>query len=158
MAILKVVPPSGKYKDMNTYEDVITYVLNPKKTPHNLYIARGVRFPKSAAMEMRTVSNAFRKTAGTKIRHSILSFSSKDKIEKQEAYEIACKITDYYADEYQIIAAVHEDKPNLHIHTIMNTTNFVDGKKYTGQKNDYYSFLEYIRELLYEKNISFKVK
>ena len=54
-----------------------------------------------------------------------------------------------YADSYQIIAAVHEDKPHPHIHFGMNTTSYVDGSKYKGDKKDLYDFEDHIDRVLH---------
>lgn len=156
MAVLKVIPPSGKYKDTETYVDTISYITAPEKTPSHLCVARGVRSPETAAMEMEAVTSAYGKGSGTKVRHSILSFAPSERVSKREVYEVARKMTDFYAGQYQIVATVHEDKRHVHVHTIMNTTSFVDGKKYAGRKEDYYGFMEYMGELLREKKISLR--
>ena len=64
------------------------------------------------------------------------------------AKQIARQACGYYADSYQIVAAIHEDKEHLHIHFVMNATNYNDGTKYRGDKKDYYGFLKHLNQIV----------
>ena len=55
----------------------------------------------------------------------------------------------YYGGEYQIVYAVHEDSRHLHVHFVLNTLNYRTGKKYPGDKEDYYNFQRYLKDHLY---------
>lgn len=153
MAIFKVVSPKGHYKDVETYLELLKYLYNPQKTPNRLYVERGISSRESAALEMAAVTSAFGKNDGTKVRHSILSFAPEEQLSRRDAYEIAYRMTDYYADKYQIVAVVHENKSYLHIHLVMNTVSFVDGRKYAGKKDDYRRFLAHTSNVLKEKRL-----
>ena len=68
----------------------------------------------------------------------------------------ADRIAGYYGDRYQIIYGVHRSHRNnrhgliasyLHIHMIMNSVSFVDGKMYADNKGDTQRFLEHIKKV-----------
>ncbi len=144
-----------KYFDENAVKDVISYVLRPEKTPHHLIGGYGV-CPTQAAYEMNQIAYIYGKQSGLHLRHFIVSFSENEtKIFRKHAYEMLYHIAQYaaayYGHEYQIIFAVHEDAKHPHIHFVMNTINFNTGKKYRGDKKDYYNFLAYLGSFLQEQ-------
>lgn len=148
MAIFKVIAPSGKYKDFSCYIDLVNYITQPIKTPNQLYVARGVSSIYNAPDEMRQVAKLYGECDGTKLRHMILSFDPKENIDTHSAHQIAWLMTDFYADEYQIVAAVHEEHHNVHIHVLMNTINYRTWHKYQGERDDYHRFKNYLKEKL----------
>lgn len=147
--LLKIVSPTGKYKDASTYDDVLGYVLNPNKvkTGHQLHFNVSIHHP---AEDMRCLAEKFKKTKGTKVRHMVLSFHPKKEvyITHQKALDIAGSVCDYYADEYQLVAAVHRDGGCVHVHIIMNTVNMETGRKYAGKKKEWHEFLRHIKEVI----------
>ncbi len=160
MATLRVICSNAahfeekKYSDENAVDDVISYVLRPDKTPHHWMNGYGVYLPQ-AAHEMNEIARIFGKQSGVHLRHFILSFSkSETKIFRKHTYEMLYHIAQYtaayYGHEYQIIFAVHEDTEHPHIHFVMNTVNYNTGKKYRGDKEDYYNFLAYLGNFLQE--------
>lgn len=156
MAIYKVVSPKGKYKDKNVYEDAIAYVVNPHKAKSKQICLQGLSSVELAASEMSELARHFGKERGTRIRHSVLSFEKGEDLSPYEAGKIAVKLAEYYAQQgYQVLTAVHEDKPTVHIHMLMNTVNLWDGHKYEGKKKDYYKFQNYMKTVL--KRIGIKL-
>ena len=162
MALLKVIhtqstsAPSGqrKYHDDHAFHDVVSYVLNPAKTPQGFIGGYGVNVA-HAAFEMELLSQSFGKDKGLRLRHMELSFSpSEAKCFHTRVYhalyKIASYVCQYYADEYQIVFAVHEDTDHPHIHFVMNCVNYRTGLKYRGDKADYYRFQSYVRGFLQE--------
>ena len=141
-----------KYHDDDALDAVISYCIQDYKTPSMLIGGYGVNLSQ-AAFEMHRLSSAYGKDNGLRLRHMILSFSDQElKRMGTRALEIVFRITDYaaryYGYEYQIIYAVHEDTDHLHSHLVMNTVNYQTGKKYRGDKKDYYSFLGYLGRFL----------
>lgn len=57
---------------------------------------------------------------------------------------MACR---FYADTYQIVYSVHEDAKHLHVHFVMNMISYQNGKRYSGQKKDFYDYLKYLQEI-----------
>lgn len=147
-----------KYHDDRALRAVIQYCLNPEKTPHKYIGAYGVNI-NQAALEMKLLADAYCKDRGLRLRHFILTLSP-DEVKKlheqgknaeKELFTLADYIARYYGNEYQIIFAVHESEWHPHIHFVMNTVNFKTGKKYGGQKKDYYDFQSYIGSYLFAR-------
>lgn len=79
----------------------------------------------------------------------ILSFDTQETISAYDANQIAYRLALWYSNKYQILWAVHEDTDNIHIHFVMNTTSYLDGRKYRGEKYDYYEFRAYVAKILF---------
>ena len=43
--------------------------------------------------------------------------------------------------------SVHEDAEHLHVHFVMNMISYQNGKRYSGQKKDFYDYLKYLQEI-----------
>ena len=145
--LFKVKSPTDKYKDNEIYSDIANYCLDPQKARHNLVVGYNLDVNEIAS-NMYELADRFNKLKGTRIRHMVLSFDPQK--EKDISYEtalyIAIKSCKYYASDYQIFAAVHEDKEHLHIHIVMNTVRIHDGEKYKGRKKDFYAFQEHLKK------------
>lgn len=136
-----------KYHDTDAIQDVIAYVLNPAKT-HPSYIGGFSVNPQMAAAQFEIVARVNGKAFGIRLRHMVLSFEPGEPVSKDLAKQIAYQVAAYYGDEYQIIYAVHLDKPHLHIHFVMNTVSYRTGTKYDGSKRDYYRFIDHMKNVL----------
>ena len=147
MAIYRVINSAGKYHDSHSYWDVIRYAASPEKTkPDGIF--GGAVLPEIAADAMEGVARAYHKSSGIHLRHSVLSFSPTEKVSIADAKAIAREAIKYYEDDYQIIAAVHEDTDRPHVHFVMSTVSYRDGSKYRGEKNDYHAFHRYLNDLV----------
>lgn len=146
MVPYKVKCGAGNYQTDPEIKQVLDYATNPKKTNSEI-ICGGALVPELATLSMECVTDAYHNEIGTHLRHSILSFS-KDSITKEDAINIGRKAIQYYEDEYQILAAVHTDEPHPHLHFVMNTTNYNDGSKYKGRKQDLYAFQKHLKAIL----------
>lgn len=138
----------AKYHDGKAYESVISYCMNPEKA--SFVGGFGVNLTQ-AAYEMERVAQAFGNENGLHLRHWILSFEQKEFGSRKKIdvlKQIAWRAAGYYASQYQIIYAIHQDNNNPHIHFVMSTTNFVTGGKYPGTKEDYYNYQRYLKDVL----------
>lgn len=145
---------SRKYQDDLALDDVVSYCMDSRKTGHQLIGGFGVNLTQPA-YEMRRLSEAYGKFKGLRLRHMVLSFSAQEiKRFRSHVYDSLNKIADYaaryYGGQYQILYSIHEDSNFLHIHFVMNSVNYLTGKKYPGTKEDYYSFQNYLGTFLYE--------
>lgn len=147
MAIYKVNTEKGGYRTAQDVENVVSYILNPWKVKSGAAVSGAVPLSHTADA-MECVTSAYHNEEGVHIRHTELSFSSDENISVDQAEEIAQECISYYLGSYQIIAAVHEDASHLHIHFGMNTTSYVDGSKYPGDKKDLYDFRQHINRVL----------
>ena len=134
----------------------IYFNMSPLQKRQRTDLSLAALFPNIAAYSMEGLCRAFDKTEGLLLRHSILSFSPEERIDAWDAADIATRAIRYYKQQYQILAAVHEDRPHIHIHFVMNTLNYRTGKKYPGDRADYYGFLAYLGKIL--KPYGLKVK
>lgn len=167
MALMKFItenafnsPYDQKYKDDNAIADVIGYVCNPEKTDG--YIGSWSVDPCYAAYEMELLAKLFHNDHGVRLRHWIITFTA-DELRELE-YRVLCDSMDalyvlgghfsvYYKDRYQILYAVHGgDQP--HLHFVMNTVSYVDGKKFSGSKRDYYQYEKYTKNIAHRAGIT----
>ena len=61
---------------------------------------------------------------------------------------LAFQISAYYSQQYQIIFSVHEDTDHWHIHFVMNTVSFVDGKMFSEGPYELAQFKDYVDALI----------
>lgn len=139
MAVYTVVNKAGQYRDPDAAQDVISYITSESKVSPDGIICGAVSL-EDAAAAMNHVTKIHHKEFGPRLRHSVLSFSHDEPVTPRQVKKIARECVHYYEDDYQIIAAVHEDRDHLHIHFVMNTTSYRTGKKYRGNKTDFYRF------------------
>lgn len=147
MAYIKVVErtQSHKYRDDNTYDDLIHYCSNPAKMAS--YGLINLHSIETAPSEMEMIAQTFKKTFGKRISHTIISFSKQEVSTISLAENIAAVCASYYANRYQVFYCVHME-PNPHIHMIMNRVSFVDGMKYPDKYADRSSFWQHVRYVL----------
>lgn len=99
---------------------------------------------------MRVVKYAYRKTEGRIARHFVVSLGSNSIFLPHEANILARKICEYYCMRFQIVYAVHEDTKNLHIHFVMNTVSYVDGRMFSEDPAELQRFKYYVQQLINE--------
>ncbi len=102
---------------------------------------------------MEAVSEQFGKTQGVQLRHFIISFDPMELSQPEIAYEIAQRVAAWIGHRYQVIYAVHEDKPHLHIHLVQNSVSYVDGQRYYGTKVEFHAFQDELRRILRQYHI-----
>lgn len=146
-----------KYTDDFAINDVVRYIHDCKhggaKTQG--YVGGWAVDPFNAIYEMELVSALYHKRSGVRLRHWTITFQD---YELQQAayrlpnmnqyqilFQLGLEFTVYFADCYQVIFAVHLDKDVGHIHAVMNTVSYVDGKKHSGSKGDYYAYEAYAK-------------
>ena len=103
--------------------------------------------PQYAAEEMQLVSQAYHQDRGVRLRHWIISFEKHELADAWHANQFAQMACRFYADTYQIVYSVHEDAKHLHVHFVMNMISYQNGKRYSGQKKDFYDYLKYLQEI-----------
>lgn len=139
-----------KYHDEAARRNVIDYCLQPDKTTPDLIDGFGLNVHQ-ATFEMNRLAQAYGKNSGLRLRHWILSFSTQEvRRFRKHKYEMLKKFAwyaaEYYGYEYQTVFAVHTDGECPHIHFVMNTVNFITGRKYEGKKDDYFRYQKYLSD------------
>lgn len=132
MAIFKI--STAKASSHSALKAILRYVLNAEKTPSGLFEMTG-HF-ESEEITATSVYDSFlenkqswSKDSGRMYTHAIISFHEDENITPQQVREFA---TDFAKDAYhghQVLIVVHEDKGHLHAHLVVDTVNYMDGKK-----------------------------
>ena len=138
---------SYKYKDLDTFADVISYCCNPQKA-YAIGFAN-VSSIQNAAKEMEVVSVQGRKSSSKKICHIVISFSPQDLrlCSIDTINHIASMCICYFSVRHQVLYAIH-DHPHPHIHLVFNRVSFVDGKRYLDRYEDRERFWVFLHGLL----------
>ena len=149
----------GKYMDPQAKFNVISYILNPMKTPHRLYgffdpaknrihtydLSENVP---SIVQAMDNVSIRYNKADGVQLRHFYFSFAADELWNYKDANDIGYQISLRFAKEFQTVYAVHEDTDHINIHFVLNSVRWKDGSRYYGTKGDHYKIRETIGSVL----------
>ncbi len=145
-----------KRKNTTTHslKSIINYILDDEKTTEDLSFGFGVT-PKAelAFDEMMSVKKAFNKTDGRQYIHFAVSFKEGE-ISPELTKEISMRISQYYAKDYQVLMAVHTDKPHLHCHFAINSVNINTGRKFKQSKGELRQFKEFCNKIFAEYNVS----
>ena len=155
----KKIACKGKYQDDQAIPDLINYIRRKEKTPNGMIFSENVDQDNMAG-SMIKVSEKYRKNSRLRLHHFIISFTPEYKSRTDLVIRIAKKICKYVGGWYQIVAAVHEDTDNPHIHFVFNAVSYIDGRKYRGGKKEYKELAERIRKILSKEGrfILIKVK
>ena len=152
MATLKTANTTGKYHDPNSIPDVIAYIMNPAKAIHQYIGFVGID-PNHIVFAMKNVALTYQKTNGVQLRHFILSFPPAELQNPAVAFQIGAEVADYLGREYQVAYAVHEDKPHIHIHIVINAVSYIDGHRYSGKKKPFYQLMNATSSILQKYGI-----
>lgn len=152
MAYMKVVERgrSYKYKDDDTYEDLIQYCCNPMKMFSFGLV--NLQSLETAPNEMEYTAQKFKKTFGKKISHIIITFSPQEVRSISTVEQIARACAQYYAARYQVFYCVHRTS-TVHIHMIINRVSFIDGRKFPDKYEDRWSFWSHVHRVLNDYGI-----
>ena len=159
MAKLKTGNGSGKYKDPYAKFDVINYILDSEKTPHNYYgyfnTGNGLVMNENLSQHVSEIvqsmdetSIQYNKANGVQLRHFFIGFAPEELRDYRIANEIGAAIGASLAQEYQTVYAVHEDTEHINIHFVMNSVSQVTGKRYGGHKDEFYRMMNMMRFVL----------
>ena len=153
MAIIKTANTTGKYHDLCSYNDIITYITQPNKTIHR-YIGYINIDPYNPSGSMEAIAKKFHKEHGVHVRHFIIAFNPDELTQPEVANEIGAKVISYLGQRFQAVYAVHEDEPQLHIHIVINAVCYLDGSKYRGTHKIFNRFVYAVRRILKEYRIT----
>ncbi len=152
MSTIKTTNQTGKYHDPDALNDIISYILQPDKALHGFVGGFGVD-PQDITTSMLLVADRWGKTTGIQLHHFILSFSPAELSDPTILNEIAKAASIFLAQDYQVVFAVHENKPHLHAHIVINAVSYKTGRKYHGSKAEFYRFVNHINLTLQRYNL-----
>lgn len=106
--------------------------------------------------QMHCVKQYYNKTGGNPLFHFVVVYHPRTVFNVERAKSVTRSIADYFAGSYQIIWCVHEKKMSkqyggvaslYHAHLIINSVSYINGKMYSGDYAEIYSFLDHIKRV-----------
>ena len=126
--------PNYNYSNTDAVEKLTTYIINPQKTDPECtcYYNVSPSNPKTVQDSFTAIQKIYGKEQGRHAEHFVVSFSKEESalLGKTGVINIAAAYCSTFADEYQLISAVHIEKPEqLHFHVEINPVNIRTGKR-----------------------------
>lgn len=116
----------NSYLDLESVQRLLNYVLRT-----SFYGGYAID-PEQAYDQMRLVKEAYHKTEGVQLKHFLLTFSHEEMmhLDFKDLLELGFQVGKVL-ERYQIVYCIHLDSDYIHMHFVMNTVSFEDGKKYS---------------------------
>ena len=116
----------NSYPDLESVQRLLNYVLRT-----SFYGGYAID-PEQAYDQMRLVKEAYHKTEGVQLKHFLLTFSHEEmmRLDFKDLLELGFQVGKVL-ERYQIVYCIHLDSDYIHMHFVMNTVSFEDGKKYS---------------------------
>ncbi len=142
---------SESYSSAKDLAALIHYVETDKPTGRKCYYRGYINTsPYNAVNEFLYVKHYYGKLNGRYARHLIISFDKQEQLTNDEIYELGFEFAKYYSDSRQIVFAVHTNTDHQHIHMVVNTVSFTDGRKLHESYENYFALKSYIERKLQE--------
>lgn len=111
-----------------------------------------------ACEQFFAVKKYFDKTSGNPVFHFIVSYNARTTFgtDYERAESLSRSIALYFADRYQIVWGIHDNRTSekhndrasiFHTHFVMNSVSYVDGKMFSGNHSEIFTFLEHIKKV-----------
>lgn len=152
MAIIKVVKKSGK--TVGSLKAVLEYV--GKKAEFSFGINCSDNHKQVFTQFMET-KKFFEKEKGRQYRHYIQSFAPGE-IEKDKILSLGIQWAEKVFKGYEVFIVTHTDKEHLHNHIVINSVNYIDGKKFQERKNEFKEKMLINDKVCFENGINNVVK
>lgn len=120
------------------FEDTLGYVIEPVKTDNGRLVYGLNCDALKAEEEFLKVKRDFDNEGSIQAYHGYISFSPQDNITANDALTIGKKIAEeMWGERFQVAMAVHTNTDNLHMHFLVNSVSFIDGKKARDDEKNY---------------------
>lgn len=126
----------GTYSSKKSIYNVLHYILNPRKNPHNITNAdfSSDKEIRKIAKDFKSIQQYARKTSGKRILHLYVSPDPDMCLTASDFEKIAESIVDIF-DGYLVIYALHEFNNNgiacpMHLHFGINPINYRTGRRF----------------------------
>lgn len=155
MAIFKVVNKTNGKRKRSHLAGVIKYVMKTEKTEEKLIYGQYLE-PERAYQMMMETKEFFNKKKGMDYFHFIMSYPPVEKISPEQALEQAKELLERTKKfrGFETLVAVHRDKKHIHVHFIVNSVNFIDGRKFHLSRKELAALKKLQNELNIEKGFS----
>lgn len=136
MSLFKIV--NKPYQSKDDLNNLLYYVLNPKKLLYAGGMAVMVTTISDIITQFNTIKSYYRKEDGRQLIHCIISFSDYETnfLTKEQLIKSGQNFSTDVSQKYQIIYGIHNNTELSHIHFIINSVSYVDGKRYKGNNED----------------------
>lgn len=143
-----------RYKNLGCIRKLVEYIMTDKKGEHvRFFGGTGVDyiFYEETYKQIRTVKKNFKKLSGIQVWHYMLSFPfSPSRENTYTVYKIGMEIINTCFCDYQTIFGVHEETGHIHIHFLINSVSFRDGRKWHLTIQESSMLKEYIENMANE--------
>lgn len=144
------------YEKKESTETILHYVSDPVKTNGWLGSMNVSSDVDMCRDQFQRVRSYFDKDDGRKLVHFVVSARVYDYLTDMEMWENAKLIARYFAPGYQIFWAIHKaDSASIynagscrHIHFVMNSVSFADGKKFHQTQGELQAFKKYVDKIV----------
>lgn len=137
-----------------TVDTVLDYVNNDDKTNEKKYVTCINCDYFDPCKSMMNTKKFFNDHKQIMAFHGYQSFEPGE-VSAEVAHEIGIKLVEeLYGDKFEVVVATHVDKKHIHNHFLLNSTSFVDGKRFCNTKKDYRMLRETSDKLCLEYGLS----
>jgi mobilisation protein len=135
MSIYRVI--NGKNNDLDFLEKKRKYITDDVKTDGGKLVGTSACLYEHGIDDWISVKKAYHKSNGKQGEHIALSITPDRKnVSNEEYLQIAEEVADLLFQDYNCIYAVHIDSTYRHIHFLLNSVSYVDGKRFHSSKSD----------------------
>ncbi len=156
-SIVKVVNTKAHNADenKNISQKHLRYIIRNDATNAKL-IACNMVDPDNILESFGFFAKSIGKNTGRPLKHIVLSYSTKDspKLSFEEYLQVTKEIANFYANDYQMVMAVHNNIPHRpHAHIVMDCLNISTELKYSEGISELNQFKDFIDDILEKYNI-----
>jgi len=135
MSIYRVI--NGKNNDLDFLEKKRKYITDDVKTDGGKLVGTFACLSEHGIDDWISVKKAYHKSNGKQGEHIALSLTPDRKnVSNEEYLQVAEEVADSLFQDYNYIYAVHIDSTYRHIHFLLNSVSYVDGKRFHSSKSD----------------------
>lgn len=138
-----------------TVSQSIDYICDSEKTDDGILVTAYACSEHTAALDFEATRNYYKADNVNLARHCIQSFAPGE-ISAEDAHQLGIRLAaELTKGEYEYVLATHIDKNHIHNHLIINEINFVTGKSFSTEhdqfKNPAWKQLRNISDMLCEE-------
>lgn len=135
MSIYRII--NGKNNDRDFLERKRKYITDPVKTDNRKLVGTSACLSEHGIDDWISVKKAYHKNDGKQGEHIAISLTPDRKnVPNEEYLKIAEEVAETIFSGYNCIYAVHIDSTYRHIHLLLNSVSYVDGKRFHSSKSD----------------------
>ena len=128
---------NGKNNDRAFLEKKRKYITDPVKTDGGKLVGASACLSEHGIDDWISVKKAYYKNNGKQGEHITISLTPDRKSVRNEVYlKVAQEVAENIFKDYNCIYAVHIDSTYRHIHLLLNSVSYVDGKRFHSSKSD----------------------